>query len=189
MPIANFVEFEASKTLVLLDGKKVSLVVPPSEIQARIKEAASWIDNEYRGKDLVLVMILKGSICFVSDLMKEINIPFELEYVRGKSYYANTRGHFTLSLVEQLNLEGRHVLLLDELFDSGNTLTLTVPVLMKKKPASLKTMVLLIKPESEKVKDALFPDKALITIGNRFVIGYGLDYFEKYRGLRGIYAL
>lgn len=166
----------------------MDLLISPEEIADKILKTASEIDREYEGRNLALIMIMKGSVCVVSDLMRALNIPFTLEYIKASSYGQNgtTPGELYLDGFDRLELEDRDVLVVDDIFDTGKTMAGVLEKLKSKKPRSLKSLVLLIKEGNQTVE--MVPDYCLFEIPNRFVIGYGLDYKEHYRGLPGIYA-
>ncbi len=166
----------------------MDLLISPEAIADKIHQTAATIDAEYEGRPLVLIMVLKGSVCVVSDLMRALNTPFTLEYIKASSYGQNgtTPGELYLDGFDRLDLEGKDVLVVDDIFDTGRTMAGVLSKLESKKPRSLKSLVLLVKDVPHKVD--MLPDYVLFTIPNRFVIGYGLDYKEYYRGLPGIYA-
>lgn len=166
----------------------LELLISPQEISQKIKEVAAQINEEYRGKDLVIIMVMKGAICIGADLIRELDIPCTIECVKASSYGQNgtKRGELVISGVEKVDLSSKHVLIVDDIFDTGNTMTNIIKRLQEKEPKSVKTLVLL----SKKIhRDVVYtPDFSLFEINNRFVVGYGLDYKEYYRGLPGIYA-
>lgn len=164
----------------------IRTLVTPQQIAERIREVASQLAVEYKGRELTLVMILKGSFILVADLMRALPIPTQLEVVSASSYGARgiERGELTVSGLDKIAVEGRHILLVDDIFDSGKTLSTVAGALQERKPASLRTLVLL---EKKLARTAPFrPDYVLFHIENQFVVGYGLDFKEQYRGLPGI---
>ncbi len=156
------------------------------EIQKKIVDVSKTLSKEYQGRPIVLVMILKGAFMFASDLMKELPENTSLEYLRAKSYGGTKRGELTLFGIDRLQIEGKDVLIVDDIFDSGNSLSQVVLQLAKKNPASIKSLVLLTKTNAPHVT-SYRPDWSLFEIENEFVVGYGLDYNEYFRGLKGIY--
>lgn len=162
-------------------------LISKNQIQNRIIQIAHQLDQEYQDQELILVMVMKGAICLVADLMREIKNPCSLEYIKASSYGQNgtQAGTLTLNGIENLSLHGKHVIIVDDIFDTGHTMTEIKKELLKQEPASLKTLVLLLKNKARSIMD--LPDYALFTIEDEFVIGYGLDYKELYRGLPGIY--
>ncbi|QZA59038.1 Hypoxanthine phosphoribosyltransferase [Candidatus Rhabdochlamydia porcellionis] len=124
-------------------------------------------------------MIMKGAVCLFADLIRDISLPCVAESIQVSSYHGKTRGNLQVKGIESLDLFSKSVLLVDDIFDSGNTIA-------KKKPKSLKSLVLL----SKNISDLEYrPDYLLFSIENQFVVDYGLDYKEYYRGLKGIYLL
>lgn len=173
-----------------MNKTKLSLLIDPQEIALKVKEVARKIHQDYVGKDLVIVMVLKGALCFVADLIREIDLPFSVETVQCSSYGERgaQRGELQVIGVERLNIHNRDVLIVDDIFDSGATMVHLLSALQTKNPRSLRTCVLLYKKEPPKITPDR-PDYILINIQNQFVVGYGLDFKEQYRGLRGIYTL
>ena len=133
-------------------------------------------------------MLMKGAICVTADLIRNIEIPFKLDYVKASSYGANgTRsGELRIEGLDNLDIEGRDVLLVDDILETGKTILGVSEKLQKKNPRSLKTFLLVVKNIPRKT--ACRPDYVLFDIEDRFVVGYGLDYKEFYRGLPHIYA-
>lgn len=167
---------------------KFTPLIEPDEIRKRVAEAAGEIAQEYQNKDLVIVMVLKGAICLVADLIRELDISFELESVQCSSYGARglERGELEIFGVDRLRIHNRDVLLVDDIYDTGQTLEGLYPALQAKQPRSLKSFVLLsrgVPPER-----TIRPDWSLFSIRDHFVVGYGLDYKELYRGLNGIFS-
>ena len=167
----------------------LEVLIPEETIVERIIDVADQIDREYQGKELLIVTILKGSICLVADLIRQLNVPHAVEFIRCSSYGAagHVRGRLRITGFDQLEVEGKDVLIVDDIFDSGHTLTAVFSQLQELKPASLKTLVLLSKRVPRKVP--FQPNFILFEIEDRFVVGYGLDYKEHFRGLKGVYAL
>jgi hypoxanthine phosphoribosyltransferase len=166
---------------------KLKQLIAQKQIASKISEAAREIDREYSSKDLVILMVLKGSICLVADLIRAIEVPCDIEVVQCKSYGSGGthRGSLQIIGLESLELQGRDVLIVDDIFDSGHTLDSLTEAIQKKKPRSLKSLVLLCKNVKRKV--AIRPDFVLFDIENHFVVGFGLDYKERYRGLPGVF--
>jgi len=172
----------------MLSMENIELLISEDEIKSKIAETARVINTEYKGQELVVVMVMKGALCITADLIRELEVPCEIEAVTASSYgqRGTSRGELKISGVDELNLAGKNVLLVDDIFDSGETVWQIVKRLKEKNPKSIKTFVLLVK-NVERTLD-YEPDYALFHIENRFVVGYGLDYKEYYRGLRGVYA-
>jgi hypoxanthine phosphoribosyltransferase len=154
------------------------------EIAARLDQLAVQITGDYQGHELTVLAILNGSLIFMSDLLRRIPLPLQLDCLRVKSYYGGTVStgrvefdHAALPLVR-----GRHVLLLDDILDSGNTLAaITETIRLESAPASLKSCVLLRK--MKKRNSVTQADYVGFDIEDEFVVGYGLDYQERYRNL------
>lgn len=167
----------------------LDLLISDEEIQQKVAQIGRQIDSDYSGSELTIVMIMKGSIFLVADLIRCIHIPCSLEFVQAKSYGARgkERGELTISGLENFDVSGKHVLVVDDIFDSGHTLSSTVAALHKQHPKSLHSLVLLSKNVDRQTRYK--PDYVLFQIENPFVVGYGLDYKENYRGLPGIYSM
>jgi hypoxanthine phosphoribosyltransferase len=167
----------------------LELLIPEEAIQNRIQEIAETLDAEYEGKEILLVMIMKGSLLLVADLIRKLTTQLSIEFVSCSSYGAagTVRGRLRVNGIEQIDAQGKHLLVVDDIFDSGYTLHEVVSRLQGANPASLKTLVLLSKSVPRKVPYK--PDYVLFEIEDRFVVGYGLDYKERFRGLPGVYAL
>jgi len=167
----------------------INLLLSQDRISEAISELADCLNEEYAENSLFLIAVLKGSICFVTDLMRKLNMDVEIGFIQASSYgqSGTERKELTVSFLEPLDIEGKEVLLLDDIFDSGTTLATLMRQLQEKRPRTLKTAVLL----SKKVKRAVpfEPNYTLFDIEDRFVVGYGLDYKEKYRHLPAIYTL
>ncbi|MGB7128373.1 MAG: hypoxanthine phosphoribosyltransferase [Candidatus Rhabdochlamydia sp.] len=165
---------------------ELDLLISMDEIQDKIAKVVVQLETDYKGQEIVIVMIMKGAICLVADLIRAISLPCVVESIQASSYGAHgkTRGNLQIKGIESLDLFSKNVLLVDDIFDSGNTLFQVHQALAEKKPKSLKSLVLLSKNVSDLECQ---PDYILFSIENRFVVGYGLDYKEYYRGLKGIY--
>jgi hypoxanthine phosphoribosyltransferase len=170
------------------DTSTMDLLISPDQIAARIAEVGQEINRDYQDKNLTIVMIMKGALCVSADLIRALEVPFKIEYMKASSYGYNgtTAGELTVDGWAHLDIEGRDILIVDDILETGHTFLKVIEKLKEKNPKSIKTLSLLVKniPRSH---DYL-PDYTLFTIENRFVIGYGLDYKELYRGLPGIYA-
>lgn len=165
----------------------IELLISKEEIRLKILEVARAIDAQYQGEELTIVMVMKGSLCLTADLIRQLQIPTLIEYVSVSSYgdLGVKRGQLKMTGHEKLNLASKNVLVVDDIFDSGNTLFHVVKALEQKQPKTLKTLVLLSKNVDREI--VYSPDYVLFDIKNKFVIGYGLDYKELYRGLPDIY--
>lgn len=158
------------------------------QISAKLKTTAHQISLDYQNKDLVVVMVMKGAVCLAADLIRELDVPVDLQYVQCCSYGAGgtKRGELQVIGLDRLNIENRDVLVVDDIFDSGSTMQKLVQALSGKNPNSIQTLVLLEK-DVPHVTD-LRPDYSLFKIEDLFVVGYGLDFKEHYRGLPGVFV-
>lgn len=160
------------------------------EVKERISQIAAKLEADYNREEIVIVMIMKGSLCLVVDLIRAISFPCTIEYMQASSYgiKGEHRGALQIKGIEALNLESKNVLLVDDIFDSGNTLSLAYLALAQKKPKSLKSLVLVSRNIPRSVDYQ--PDYVLFDIEeDGFIVGCGFDYKEYYRGLRDIYLL
>jgi hypoxanthine phosphoribosyltransferase len=167
----------------------MQLLISAEEIKKKIAEVAAILDAHYQGEPITLVMVMKGALCLVADLMRELKTPTTLEYVKASSYGERGihPGALTVSGLDELDLSSKHVLLIDDIFDTGQTLSQIASAIQKKGPKSFQTLVLLSKSVKRTVD--FTPEYILFPVDNLFVIGYGLDFKEYYRGLTGIYVL
>ncbi len=167
----------------------LQVLISKEEIKRKIHEVGMQLDDDYKGKELTIVMVMKGAICLVADLIRQIHLPCSVEFVKASSYgqLGTQRGELFLLGLEQIDIRDKHILVVDDIYDSGATLSQIVSLLQEKQPASLKSLVLLHKNVSRHVNYT--PDYILFDIDNHFVVGYGLDYKEHYRGLDGVYLL
>ena len=160
-----------------------NIIISENEIKTKISEAGKYIDSLYDGKPIVLVSILKGSFIFLADIARAVSVPCEIAFMAAKSYYESTHSsgivHITMDL--ERNIEGCHVIIIEDIIDTGRTLADVIKLLKSRNPYSLHVITLLDKPERRLVP--LKPDMSLFTIPDLFVIGYGLDYGEFFRNL------
>ena len=164
-------------------------LVAADELQRRVRELAEEISRDYLGKDLVLVGVLKGAVFFLSDLMRELEIPVEVDFMAVASYGSATKSSGVVRILKDLDaaIEDRDVLIVEDIVDSGLTLQYLLRNLAGRNPRSLEVCALLVKPERQKVD---LPTRYVgFEIPNRFAIGYGLDYAERYRNLPYVAAL
>lgn len=162
----------------------LEVLVTEEQIKARIKELGKILTEEYAGKDPIVVGVLKGVVVFYADMIREIKVPCQMDFLWISSY-AGTSSTGVMKVKQELanNIEGRHVLILEDIFDTGHSLDFTYHHLMEKQPASLKICTLLDKPSRRDPKVTLQADYVGFTVPNAFVVGYGLDYNEHYRNL------
>lgn len=160
------------------------VLLSEEQIQKRVKELAKELMDEYADKNPVFVGVLKGVVVFFSDMIRSFNFPCQIDFMWITSYSgANSTGQMQVKRDVSADLKGRHVVILEDIFDTGNSLNYTYYHLLSKEPASLKTCTLLDKPERRNPKNTVKADYVGFTIPNEFVVGYGLDYNEQYRNL------
>jgi hypoxanthine phosphoribosyltransferase len=159
------------------------VLIPEDKLKQRIQEIASEISYDYKGKEVTAICVLKGSFVFFADLIREIDLPLNCEFMGVSSYGSKTVSSgevkVTLDLTEPL--AGKHVILIEDIVDTGLTMQFLVNALKARKPASLKVCSLLFKPDS--LKCELHLDYIGFNLGKEFVVGYGLDYAGRYRHL------
>src|SRR3979409_2323217 len=163
--------------------------VQADDLRNRIKELGVEVSRDYEGRDLLLVGVLKGAVFFLSDLMRHIDIPCEVDFMAVASYGSATGSSGVVRILKDLDaaIEGRDVLIVEDIVDSGLTLQYLMRSLGARDPATLEVCALLTKPERRKVE---LPTRYVgFEIPNRFAIGYGLDYEERYRNLPYLAAL
>ncbi len=168
---------------VAVPKEKISTLISQEELQKRIKELAKEIERDYAGRDLLIIAVLKGSFMFLADLIRELNHSVAVDFMGTSSYGASTQSSGEVRITKDLeqSVSGRHVLLVEDIVDTGLTLRYLVDTLRARQPASLKVCTLLDKPARRRVRIGL--DYYGFIIPNAFVVGYGLDYQEMYRGL------
>jgi hypoxanthine phosphoribosyltransferase len=159
------------------------ILIEPDALKARIAELGEEISEYYRGRDLLLIGVLKGAVFFMADLMRRLTVPCEVDFMAISSYGASTDSSGVVRILKDLdiNIEGRNVLVVEDIIDSGLTLSYLIRNLESREPASLEVCALLTKPERREID---VPVRWIgFEIPNRFVIGYGLDFAERYRNL------
>ena len=160
------------------------ILLSEEQIQAKVLELAEQLSQEYAGKDPIFVGVLKGVVVFFADMVRRINIPCEIDFMCISSYGGtNTTGSIMVKKDLSVDIKDRHVVILEDIYDTGNSLDFTYRYLMSKEPASLKICTLLDKPERRRPGITLKPEYVGFTIPNEFVVGYGLDFNEHYRNL------
>jgi hypoxanthine phosphoribosyltransferase len=159
------------------------VLIDEASLQNRIAELGAAITDDYRGRDLLLVGVLKGAIFFMADLMRQIDLPCEVDFMAISSYGAGVDSSGVVRILKDLDIsiEGRNVLVVEDIVDSGLTLSYLLRNLEAREPASLETCALLTKPERR--ENDVICRYVGFEIPNRFVIGYGLDFAERYRNL------
>ena len=159
------------------------VLLSEEQIQTRVKELAAELSAEYAGKDPIFVGVLKGVVMFYADFVKNFTEPCQMDFMWISSYAGTESGKMLVRQKLSNNIEGRHVLILEDIFDTGNSLEFIVNHLKIKEPASLKICTLLDKPERRRAGVTVKADYTGFVIPNEFVVGYGLDFNEKYRNL------
>ncbi len=171
------------------DGAIGEVLVGPDELQARVRELGRQVSRDYAGRNPLLVGVLKGAVFFLSDLMREIDIPCEVDFMAVASYGSATDSSGVVRILKDLDavIEDRDVLIVEDIVDSGLTLQYLLRNLGARDPGSLEVCALLTKPERRKVD---LPTRYVgFEIPDRFAIGYGLDHAERYRNLPYVAAL
>ena len=158
------------------------------DIEAKVKEIAAKLDKDYKDKNPIVLCILKGSVLFFADIIRAMTIPLEIDFMAISSYGAGTMSG-EVKLVKDLDrsIAGRHVLIVEDIIDTGHTLVYLKKMLNQRKPASIKICALLDKVERREANITV--DYKAFDIENEFVIGYGLDYAQRYRNLPEIGVL
>ena len=160
------------------------ILLTEEQIQEKVRQLAAQLSAEYADKDPIFVGVLKGVVVFFGDMMKAIDIPCQMDFMWVSSYgHGTTSGQMVLKRDISEDITGRHVVILEDIFDTGNSLQFTYEHLMSKNPASLKICTLLDKPERRRAGITVQADYTGYVIPNEFVVGYGLDYAEHYRNL------
>ncbi len=159
------------------------IMIEQDRLQARIRELGEEVSRDYAGRDLLLVGVLKGAVFFMADLMRELTVPCEIDFMAISSYGAQTDSSGVVRILKDLdtNIAGRDVLVVEDIIDSGLTLSYLMRSLKARKPGSLEVCALMTKPERREIE---VPVRYVgFEIPNKFVIGYGLDFAERYRNL------
>lgn len=160
------------------------ILITEEQIRQRIAELGEILTAEYADKDPVIVGVLKGVVVFFADMIRQIKVPGQIDFMWISSYQGtDSTGSMVVKKDVSADIKGRHVLILEDIFDTGNSLDFTYKHLLSREPASLKICTLLDKPERRKPGITLQADYVGFTVPNAFVVGYGLDYNEHYRNL------
>lgn len=159
------------------------VLIDEETLMNRVKELGEQITEDYLGKDLIVICILKGAILFTSDLVKEIKLPMAIDFMAVSSYGTSTKSSGVVRILKDLDIEieGKHVLIVEDIVDTGLTLNYLVENLQTRKPASIKICCCLDKPERRQAPVKV--NYVGFNIPDEFVIGYGLDYAEEFRNL------
>lgn len=161
----------------------IEKMISEGDLQARIREVAKEIEKDYEGKDLICVGLLKGSIMFMADLLKNVELDLAMDFMKVSSYHGGTDSTGVVKILKDVDedLTGKDVLIIEDIIDTGLTLESVKKFLMSKQPKSLKVCSLLDKPSRRKVE--MVGEYIGFEIPDEFVVGYGLDYDELYRSL------
>ncbi|EGL19719.1 hypoxanthine phosphoribosyltransferase [Paenibacillus chitinolyticus] len=153
------------------------------QIQAKVQELGAQISKDFEGRNPLVICVLKGAFIFMADLVKQVTIPLELDFMAVSSYGQSTKSSGVVKIIKDLDVsvEGRHVLIVEDIIDSGLTLSYLIDVLERRNAQSVSVVTLFNKPARRSVD--LQPDYAGFEIPDAFIVGYGLDYAEKYRNL------
>lgn len=170
-------------------GERLEEMISEGRIRARVAELAREIDEEYRGRPLSLVIVLKGAFVFAADLVRWIEAPVTLDFIAASSYRGSTRpaGEVALAGVARLALEGRHALVVEDILDTGQTTAAILAAIRERRPQSLRLCLLLRKARARALDLPI--GQIGFDIADDFVVGYGMDYAERYRNLRAVYRL
>jgi hypoxanthine phosphoribosyltransferase len=172
-----------------VEGDLVDILFTEDQIQARLADLATEIEHDYEGKDILLVGVLRGAVMVMADLSRHFRRHLEMDWMAVSSYGSGTKSSGVVRILKDLDTDvsGRHVLVVEDIIDTGLTLTWLVSNLSSRGPASVEICTLLRKPEAQKMSvDVKYVG---YDIPNEFVVGYGLDYAERYRNLRSIGTL
>ncbi len=173
---------------VEVNGKTFRISIPEAEIKKRVKEVAEEISRDMEGKNPLLLGVLNGAFIFAADLMREMTIPCEISFVKLASYQGTTStGKVTEVLGINEDLTGRHIIIVEDIVDTGLTMKRMIESLGTRNPASVSVCSLLVKPDKLQVELDL--KYVAFKIPNEFILGYGLDFDQAARGLRDIYTL
>lgn len=162
---------------------KIRVLLNEEEVGKRVREIGAQVSKDYEGKQVHLICVLKGGVFFTCELAKRITVPVSLDFMSVSSYGADTKSSGIVKIVKDLDepLEGKDVLIVEDIIDSGRTLSYLIEILKKRNPNSIRLCTLLDKPE-RRVKDVKV-DYVGFNIPDEFVVGFGLDYDQKYRNL------
>ena len=159
------------------------ILLTAEQIQQKVSEIATELSREYADKDPVFIGVLKGVVMFYADVVKNVTVPCQMDFMWISSYKGTSSGEMVVRKDISTDIKGRHVVILEDIYDSGKSLDFAYKHLLEKEPASLRVCTLLDKPEGRKPGITLKPDMVGFEIPNEFVVGYGLDFNEHYRNL------
>ena len=164
-------------------SEKISVLISEEDVDKKVREVAAQISKDYEGKEVRLICVLKGSVFFACELAKRITVPVTLDFMSVSSYGDDTKSSGVVKIIKDLDepLENKDVLIVEDIIDSGRTLSYLIEILKKRNPASLHLCTLLDKPD-RRVRP-VHVNYTCFEIPDEFVVGYGLDYAQKYRNL------
>lgn len=172
-----------------MKNERLEVLLSRKQISERVEEVAEAISRDYEGRNLLLICVLKGAVVFFADLIRNLRVSAELDFIAASSYHGDkTKGRVNISPVFSTNVSGKDVLVVEDIIDTGLTYRALTNFLTVREPASLKLCALLDKP-SQRRTELIKPDYVGFTIPDKFVVGYGLDYRERYRQLQDICVL
>lgn len=162
---------------------KISVLLTEEEVDRRICEIGKKINEDYQGKEIHMICVLKGGVFFMCELAKQITVPVSFDFMSVSSYGDDTKSSGVVKIIKDLDqpLEGKDVIIVEDIIDSGRTLSYLIEILKQRKPASMRLCTLLDKPERREQEVKV--DYTCFEIPDKFVVGYGLDYVQKYRNL------
>lgn len=162
---------------------KISVLISEEEVQQKVSELAKMISEEYEGREITLICILKGSVFFTCELAKRITVPVKIDFMSVSSYGSGTESSGRVKIIKDLDesVEGKDIIIVEDIIDSGRTLSYLLKLLSARSPRSIKLCTLLKKPDRLVVDVDI--DYTCFIIPDKFVVGYGLDYDQKYRNL------
>ena len=173
---------------ITLGDKSFRLYITEAQIQEAVKQIANRINEDYKGKSLLIIPILNGSFMFASDLMKQLSCQCEISFIKASSYKGtNSSGQLTSLIGINEDLSGRNIIILEDIIDTGHTLAKIIPSFKELQPASIRVATLLFKPLA--LKEDITIDYIGLEIANEFIVGYGLDYNGLGRNLKEIYQV
>jgi len=164
-------------------SKRVKCLIPADEIEAKVRELAARISADYEGKELLLVCVLKGAWVFMADLVRRLTIPVQCDFIMASSYGAGTVSSGEVKVLFDVRTDpaGKHVLIVEDIIDTGISMPVLIEQIKKRGPASVRVCALLEKPARRRVPVQI--DYVGFTIPDKFVVGYGIDWAERYREL------
>lgn len=162
-----------------------SILITEEELRRRVSEIAAVIDRDYAGKEPIFIGVLKGSFIFMADLLRAVTLNCDLDFMAVSSYGTETRSTGAVKIIKDLSrdIEGRDVIIVEDILDSGRTLSYLMQYLANRKPSSMRICALMDKPARREVELEVRPEYVGFSVPDEFVVGYGLDYAEIYRNL------